>query len=259
MKLSGCMQMRRGSGPITLGLLAMIVLASASCRTATPPEPTDPPRGQREFRPATWVATAQFESGQYANLLGPDTYALWVGPQVTALKQSKAEELGDSIDEGLSGDVRTITANFIVIECHVESIFADMAIAYDLVGFRQADVYLEGPDGKKVRPLQTIIGTELEEEPRDALKRFARTNLVIFPRRDLWKDRPLVGQGLSEVRLVIEAHGSKFNFPWPEAPVYEMKYELQEWVPTEQEVRQAVKLGYRELYTSIRRLAHVFD
>jgi hypothetical protein len=240
-------------------LILLIVLAVASCRTATPPEPTDPPRGQREFRPAAWIAAAQFDTGQYPNLLGPDTYALWVGPQVTALKLSKAEERGESVDETLSADVRTITANFIVIECYVESIFPDMAIAYDLVGFRQADIYIEGPDGEKVRPLQTIVGTELEEEPRDALKRFARTNVVVFPRRDLWKDRPLIGQGLSEVRLVIDAYGSKYHFAWPEAPVYEMKYELQEWVPTEQEVRQAARLGYRELYTSIRRLAHVFD
>jgi hypothetical protein len=147
-----------------------------------------------------------------------------------------------------------VSKNFVVLECIIESVFADTSIAYDVVNLRQIDAYIETPDGQKVLPMQTLIGP-LEEEQREALRLFRRTNLLVFPRQDVWLHRPLIRQGQSRMRLVLKGYDSRFYFEWLEAPSDEPR----RFVPTEEEARRLAKTGYTELFSALRRLAHMFD
>lgn len=237
----------------------VLLLVLPVCRTPGPaerPRPAAPPSAQ--FQPVTYVSLLHHGKGRYPDLYTPDSFAVWVDPEVAALKMRRDETEGNRPDERLKADAAAINGDFIVLECHVRSAFADMSIAYDLVGFRGVDVYLEVGDGPPIRPVQTIIGTPVREQARGALKEFGRTNLVIFPRVNVWQGTPLVPSGSRSARLVLEGHESAFYFEWPEAPLPPGATGFS-WSPSESETVQAVKVGFIELYGRLRQLAHVFD
>lgn len=239
----------------------LLCVVGAACQTTgpTPPEPEEPtlppPRG---YQPMTYVSPIHWEEGEYSDLFSADSSAVWVDSDVAEMKYEKEVQEGEAPSQYLLAQARTITRNFFVFECHIESVFRDTSIAYDVVGFRGIDVHLETPDGKRVRPIQTIIGTPVEEEQRGALKLFRRTNVIVFPREDLWTGGDTVGIGIGSVRLVLTGHRSVFYFEWPELPQGPAE-DGWSWKPSENERFQALKVSFSDLYGRLRRLAHTFD
>ncbi|MEA3365134.1 MAG: hypothetical protein U9Q79_05785, partial [Candidatus Hydrogenedentes bacterium] len=184
--------------------------------------------------------------------------AVWVDGNVAEMKYQKEAEEGEAPSHHLVAQAEAINRNFFVFECHIESVFRDTSIAYDVVGFRGIDVHLETPEGNKIRPIQTIIGTPVEEEQRGALKLFRRTNIVVFPREALWTGGDTVAIGSRSVRLVLSGHRSVFYFEWPEAPQAGVD-SVWSWKPSENEMLQSVKMTFSDLYGRLRQLAHTFD
>ena len=61
------------------------------------------PETKREFRPLTFVSTINLDKGRYPDLFSRDSYAVWVDPEVAALKRSEAVAAGEEIDPNLDG------------------------------------------------------------------------------------------------------------------------------------------------------------
>lgn len=247
------------TGRIALsGVLAVVVAISvAGCKTtnraksepATPAKPV-----QIKFEPATSTVELQAGNVRYPNLFGPDSYAVWVGPEVVALKKQQAEEAGETIGPKLEETARIVSEQYVLIECHVESAFADSSIAYDAAGFRGIDVYLLMPDGRRVRPIQTVIASSAQEESQGALKKFARTNLIVFPQRDFWAEKPIFDAASPSVRLVLEGYNSQFFFEWPRQGAG-----VEQAASKVQDISKAVRTSFTDLYSQLVKLAHVFD
>jgi len=132
--------------------LVAAVLAGAGCQTGSEPDEELPPRiGEPiPFQPAHAAAGLRLERGSYPQLFSPSSYALWVGPALLRERRAVAEAEGQVIDPEADTLAPVIDANFIVFECHLESLFSDMSIGYDVVGLRGMDVYLETPAGSRV-------------------------------------------------------------------------------------------------------------
>jgi hypothetical protein len=240
-------------------ILGSIVLALAtafsSCQTRKPPEE----KGDQEtvqqtgFTPGAAISRLHFDGGSYPDLFASSTYAVWVDEAVTSLRREAAVQAGETVGAEEEAEAVRIAREYVIVECHLDSVFSDMSIGYDAVGFRGLQVYLSTPDGRKIAPIQTLIGTPLKTEPREALKLFGRTNLVVFPKHDLWLGVPLVGKDAPSVRLVLEGHQSVFYFEWPTgvpaAPT-----------PTVSagEAAEVLKVGFREFHERVRQLAHIF-
>ena len=238
-----------------LGGCALLVLAVCQGCGTMPPEPVG--QGSEvpaEFQPAFAVTMGAQEDGTYADLFSPSSYAVWVSPEVAEQKRTHALHSGQVVDPELEREAASITQNFVVIECHVESVFGDTSIAYDVVGFRGVDVYLETPDGREIEPIQRVIGSPVEEEQRGSLKAFRRTNLLVFPRRDLWEGRLNLDRGYASVKLVLQAQDSRFAFEWPD-----VSYADPTTKPPGDGAIKQLKVGFSELFESVRRVAHVFD
>lgn len=238
---------------------AALLALAVGCQTGRQKAVPEPETGAQpvSFQPGAFLAPIRHEQGRYADLFSPSSYALWVGPEVMMFKQEMAKEAGETVDPRLAADADQITRDFLVLECHIESAFSDSSIAYDVVGFRGIDaVYLLLPDGRKIRPEQTVIGRGAEEDSKGALKVFRRTNLLVFPTRDLWSGGATLDPGAPSVRLVLDGYESRFYFEWPAAPG---TVAPQRWAPTAEEAKQAIKLGFTQLYTGLRQLAHLFD
>jgi hypothetical protein len=212
-----------------------------------------PPLRAAEFSPSAFVAPIRHEEGAYPDLFGPDSYAVWVGPEVSKLKRDDAVEQGNSVDLLLDSAAQKAVNEYIVIECHVESVFGDMSVAYDVVGFRGIDLYLITPDGRKIVPVQRIMGSPVEEEQRLALKLFRRTNIAIFDKRDLPESRGGIDGPLSSIRLVVEGCNSKFFFEWGSA-------ESAKAPPVSgQDLARVLKTSFQDLFNTIQRVSHIFD
>ncbi len=225
------------------------------CQT-TPPEPDFTPAVEQpvEFTPAHYVTPLTFESGRYDDLFTRDSYAVWVGPEVAQAKYQYAVDANEYIEPGLEDEAARIVNNYVVIECHLESAFSDTSIAYDAVMLRGIDVSLEMPDGRRIAPIQRVIG-RVDEEQRGALRAFRRTNLFVFPRRDLWFGRLTLDPSYPSVKLVIERHDSRYAFEWPDASYADPTH-----VPVTPETRmQQIRVSFNELFQSVRRVSHIFD
>ena len=240
---------RAGVG-ICLGMMCVLL---ASCATRGGKMPAIPPVAV-EFTPVSFVSPIHVDTGAYGNLYASDSYAVWANPEVAALKKAKAAEAGETIDPKLETLSQAFTDNFLVFECHLSSVFPDMSIGYDAVGLRGADVYLATADGRTVRPIQMMMAGPLRETPQEALRRFERVNLVVFPRKDLASGLPTIDSAAPAARLVIEAMQTKYYFEWasalasaPPAP------------PTIEDRVRAVKLGFNECYRKLAEGVHVFD
>jgi hypothetical protein len=231
------------------------LLAIAGCATTRPAAPQLPEETEAgEFTPARAVTSIALESGPHADLFSPESYAVWVGPDVMRLKQASDGQAGIAPDPRLEAAAEAVSQQYVVIECHLESVFADTAVAYKVVEFGQVQPYLETPDGRKIYPLQKIIGSPVHEEQRGTLKLFRRTNLLLFPRRDLWQgNRTLKGEYPS-VRLVLEGYNARFHFEWADAA-----YADPGAVPVVVDDLRPVKTGFQELMTALQRAARVFD
>ncbi len=247
-------------GRLQYGCLLLCIVGAACQTTSTPPpetlEPVPPmPRG---YQPISYVSPIHWEAGEYPDLFSAESSAVWVDGDVAEMKYQKEAETGEAPPARLVAQAQAVSRDFFVFECHIESVFRDTSIAYDVVGFRGIDVHLETPGGKEVKPIQTIIGTPVEEEQRGALKLFRRTNIIVFPRQDLWIGGDTVAIGSGSVRLVLSGHSSVFYFEWPELPQASADTGWR-WKPSENETVQALKVSFSDLYGRVRRLAHTFD
>ena len=157
-------------------------------------------------------------------------------------------------DPGIDDDAKRVTDAYIVIECQLESQFGDMSIAYEAIGCA-VSTSISKQRGHEVRPIQMRPYGSVKEEPVQALKRFSRTTVMIFPRQDLGAGLPVIGADAASVRLVLDGHDSKYFFEWPGVPLGETGPRM----PTAEEAKYIGQLGYYVLFTDIRRLAHIFD
>lgn len=237
-----------------VALMLIFAFCLLSCQTKPPSdeEPHVAIAPLSEFEPGDFVSPIHHQEGQYQGLFSPSSTAIWVGPDISALKKQKDEKAGKSIDPKLEEEAETISASFIVIECALESAFSDMSIAHDVVGLRGIDVYMLMPDGKKIYSIQKVMKSPLEEEQQGALKLFRRTNLIIFPKRDFLLGNPTVGAGATSAKLVLEGYSTKNYFEWVGAAGAT-------WQPEEKTAARAIKVGFSEFYGMLRPLVHAFD
>lgn len=237
---------------------AALVVSVAACQGLQPPpeggrSTASPPPAYTEFEPGSYVAPIQHVEGRYGNLFTPDSFAVWVGPKVAALKEADAQRRGEAISDILARQVTDVSANYLVVECHLSSQFEDMSFAYDSVGFRGFDVYLELPDGQRVWPVQTLIGSPVHEEQVGTLRRFSRVNVLVFPRRTLG-GTPVVDASTGAVYLNLAGAAGSYRFEWAALP----PGELAEWTPNHDEFQRMVRLTFSELYEELRRLGQRF-
>ena len=235
-------------------VFAFAIAASQGCKTPAKPMLPPAPAAQTLFLPAWNVSTVQTAQGRYPDLFGGGCRAIWIDSAVAAMKREAAPPV-PLPDPGIDDDAKRVTAAYIVIECQLESQFGDMSIAYEAIRLRGIDVYLETAGGMKVRPIQMRPYGPVKEEPVQALKRFSRTTVMIFPRQDLGAGLPVIGADAASVRLVLDGHDSKYFFEWPGVPLGETGPRM----PTAEEAKYIGQLGYYVLFTDIRRLAHIFD
>lgn len=235
-------------------LAGSLCIMAFACQTPKKPEAPPPQIASVRFEPAWAVSPIQHGEGRYGDLFSGASRAVWNTIEVAAMKReaSPAPSLAPPrIDE----DARALTEAFIVIECHLVSEFSDMSVAYDVTRLRGIQAYLMTPDGTRLDPIQIRSFGSVAETQSDALKRFSLTTVAIFPRQDLLIGMPALSAQSESARLVLEGHDSTYYFEWagmtPETAGLRP--------PTQEEAVYITKLGYYELYTEIRRLAHIFD
>lgn len=229
--------------------LAVAILTLSACQTRGPGEETDasasPPRVP--FTPQQTRSPLYAQEGLYPNLFMGTSYAQWIRP---------GDEMATTDgDNALDSTAASMSRDYVVVKCYLESKFADMSIAYDVIGLRGLYVYLLLPDGTRVPPAQRILGQKLMEESRAALRVFGRANLLVFPRKPGALQVPAVNGAASEVRIVLEGYESKFYFAWsPVLPPVEQKVSLMK----RPGVRRA-RAGLHRMHERFLETSHKFD
>lgn len=211
------------------------------------------PAGSSDFSPVSPISPIAFEQGKYADLFSPDSYAVWIDSAIAEKKKEEDAAHGITPDPWLVEDAGKIIQEFVVIELHTESVFADTSIAYDIVGLRGVSVYLETGDGKRIEPIQKIIGTPVEEEQRGALKAFRRTNVLVFARQDIWSGEPILQSTIPALKLVLESHDSRFAFHWNNTN--QATGNVQSPLPLDK--LKLVRVGFSEIFEQLRRLDRI--
>lgn len=256
---------RPSTGRIVAGFAVLLALTGCqtTSTTATPPpepEPRTVSIAPFEFVPQDYFAPLRTGPVRYRMLYAPESHAIWVTDEVNALKRTSDESRGIEIGEHLTRTAEVAEARFIVIECRLESAFADSSVAYDVVGMRNVDVYLETPSGERVHPVQRIMAPRADEEAEEALIRFGRTSVLVFPKAD-----PLTGSaspisGASSVRLVLEGFHSTFYFEWKNAGQAEL-VEVSDIGSAGRaaSARDAIRTGYTSIYSLLSPLQRIVD
>ena len=235
-----------------LPAISLCLLISAC---STTPKPMDDPAGDflaldaTEFRPASSLSLLHLDVGRYPNLYSSGSYALWVDASVAQAKLQKDATDGISVLSSLANDAEYILENYIVFECHLESVFPDASIAYDVVGLRNIEVYLVKPDGTQVRPIQRILGSHADESQLGALKRFGRTNVFVFAKEDILAGTPAIQRDAEAVRMIVDGFNSNFYFQWNRAAPEQ---------PPAPETEATGSLGFSALYSKLQVLARKF-
>lgn len=247
-------------------LLVFAAQTQFSCVTTRPidesPEMSAVP--DQVFVPTTFISTIHRGETRYANLYSPDSFALWVSSEVADLKREKSMSEGIELDPDLDRAARYITDQYLIFECHLKSAFPDASIAYDVVGLRNVVLYLETPDGRKIRPIQRIMDAHSEQDNEGALQVFERSNIVVFEKADIITGSPAIEGDATGVRLVAEGFNSFFYFEWiamPPEPQPELTEPAPEerWSPTRTEAYRVAKVGFEELFTRLRRLGEYLE
>lgn len=246
--------LRRLAIPLLLAV-CLLPLSPGCQRTKIGDPELDPARTTVPFQPTNFLARVRAADGPYPNLYAGDSYALWVGPEVTAQRRSEAEAAGQAVSPESDLVAPIIEERFVVLECHLISMFADMSIGYDVVGLRNVEVYLENADGRRVDPVGVFVGGELQESQQGAIRLFRRACLVVFPREALVVTVPVHPGIIPSTRLVLAALDTRFYFEWmPVLRAEDMGIPLRDraWV-------QAGKLGYNQFFDTLRRVSHTLD
>lgn len=275
--------MKHSINPVRLIAGMLLLAALAGCQTPRGPDPAAPPPlgPPVPFVPAYPVAALALGEGSYPNLFAPGSYARWIGAEALVTEPAPAvtrpPDTGPPVilfeDDEVEDDEAEMAAappidapasaapvfsappGLLTIECHLVSMFADMSIAYDVVGLRGLYVYLLLPDGRKMTPAQVMTGGELEERQHGALKEFARTNTLVFAVNPLQLAWPVSGGFGPNVRLVLEGYDSVFYFEWQSRPPAEMPR-----IPIRQrEGYKRTREGYQNTRTRSLEILHTFD
>jgi hypothetical protein len=261
-------------------IAVMLLLAAlAGCQTPRGPDPTAPPTlgPPAPFVPVHAMAGLNLGEGAYPTLFAPGSYARWLGaeslvmesapavspppdtgPPLTLVFEDEEAELAAAPPIDMPEPAAPslgIVPGLLTIECRLVSMFADMSIAYDVVGLRGLHVYLLMPDGRKMTPAQVLTGGELHETQHGALKEFARTNTLVFavnPTQLAW---PVSGGLGPSLRLVLEGYDSLFYFEWQSRPPAEPPR-----IPIRQrEGYKRTQQGYQNTKTRSLEFLHTFD
>ncbi len=244
-----------------IAIITLMALSIVACSTVKKEASVQSLPERTEFQPRAYVSRIHLAQGRYPGLFSDSSYALWVGPGIAALKREKALEKEGVIEPELDVLATQMTENYVVLECHMASMFADSSIAYDVVGFRGLDIYLIMPDGRRVYPVQRTISTHASEHQVDALKRFERANLLVFPTHEMVYNPRLVDMDSptsDRLRLVIEGFNSTFYFEWvdipleldPEEPSGKARRVIAKMpIPSAREVTMALRIGFKEFYS----------
>ncbi|HPO14961.1 MAG TPA: hypothetical protein PLI09_16080 [Candidatus Hydrogenedentes bacterium] len=229
-------------------LLAMLILPA--CKTGK-----DTSADLVPFSPQSCLAQLHVDKAAYPNLFSARSYALWVGPEITRQRRDEAVQAGEQITDDTDKAAAEIDENFLILECHIESVFEDMSIGYDAVGFRGIELCLQAPDGARIPPAQVIMGSALEEKPQGALKIFRRTNLIVFPKKNLNLMAPLSAEKPPSARLVLEGFNSTFYFEWfADVPSGQTSQPI-----LTREDLNAAKMKYDEYCQKLYQFLHRFD
>lgn len=232
---------------IIAAALAALTLTGCATTPKSQPAPTTPVVAG-DFVPVSPAAAVQLDSGRYPNLFAPTSYAVWVTNGVAAAKMQREQTAGAEISPLLQADAETINANFYVIELNLESAFPDASIAYDVVGLRAIDAYLTLPDGTTVYPAQRVMATTAAEQQEGTLRRYGRSNLIVFPKVDVLSGAPTVPGGTTGLRLTLDGFNSIFHFEWAAAPSISAAP-----VPAE----QSGGMSWSAVYTKLRELSRM--
>lgn len=237
-------------------LLTGLVGMSGGCKTTGDAETEANPRSTTiPFQPISYMARLRAAEGPYPNLYAGDSYALWVGPEMTAQRRESSEAAGEVAAPEADQIAPIIEERYIVFECHLISLFGDMSIGYDAVGLRNVEVYFEGGDGRRVEPVQVGTTGKLDESMQGAIRVFRRSCLIVFPREALTVTVPVPPGQLPTARLVLETLDTKFYFDWqPILNPEDIGTPLRDraWV-------QASKMGYNQFYTGLKGFLHNLD
>ena len=135
---------------VTMVAVALVLAACfAGCRTGREEEPIEPriAAGQEvAFVPSAALSPLHFEQGDYPTLFAGTSYTVWQGSGVASVAHADTPEAA----EATAAAVAALGDNFVVFECHLESVFADMSIAYDVVGPARHPGLHRGP--RKAKP-----------------------------------------------------------------------------------------------------------
>lgn len=197
---------------------------------------------------------------RYRLLYAPESHAIWITDEVNAMKLDSDLSQGIAIDDDVRAMAEMADTRFIVIECRLESAFADSSVAYDVVGLRNVEVYVETPAGERVYPVQRIMAPHADETPQDALIRFGRTTVLVFPKYDMLSGGVSPLSGAPALRLVLEGFHSRFYFEWQhagDAAMVEMS-EVGSGVSGSSAL-DAVRTGYTSIYSLLSPLKRIVE
>lgn len=201
-------------------VFALVVFAAVTgCKTTPRQESTPVVATYGDFQPVNSIAQLNLKSGRYPNLFSTNSQALWVDERVAQAKlDAESSAGGEPVGPMLAADGHAIASNYYVVEINLASQFPDSSIAYDVVGLRTIDAYLLLPDGTRIWPAQRVLGSQASEQSAGALKSYGRTNIIVFPKSDVFTGTPTIPNGTSGVQLVLDGFNSEFYFEWAAAP-----------------------------------------
>jgi len=236
---------------VRAGLVVLVLscLLPLGCQTTSgggdEGEARPPRRGETiPFEPSALSAPLVFESGSYPSLFDPSSRSTWL------------QGGGEGGDGGTMGaQARMMAESFLVFECRVVSAFEDSSIAYDAAGLRGIQVSLLAPDGTEIPPTKVMLEPDLRETARGALREYARTVYVLFPRVGLQMRIPGEGEPYQPLKLVMSGHGTVFAFSWPGAGPAEVRRERFR----ESDAADAIRSGYEKSKDASHELLHTFD
>lgn len=254
------------AAPVRLVVLACLALVLGGCQTTPPTEPVaaEPltPRIAQApftFAPQKFYAPVQVGQVRYRMLYAPESHAIWITDEVDAMKRNSDLSQGMEIGDDLALTEQIADARFIVIECRLESAFADSSVAYDVVGLRNIEAYLETPSGERVYPVQRVMAPHVDESAEGALLRFGRTTVLVFPKTDLLSRTASPVSGAPSVRLVLDGFHSTFYFEWRNAETALVEVSDADSRFSATAALDAVRTGYTSIYSLLSPLQRIVD
>lgn len=255
---------------VSIVLATLVLIPLAGCQTTDSSDASAvPPSAQIVFTPRVHRVVIQAGEGRYPNLFTTASYAVWgketaasvpLPPPVavdTAAGDAPTEAAMDANLESVppQPEVEAARAGGLTIECHLESEFPDRSIAYDAVGLRGMTILLKLPDGRELQPAQKTLGSELEEVPIGALRRYGRKLTLYFSESQFMVENPAVNPKAAGVQLRIVGLESQFFFDWPATPDF-----LATPKPRpDQKAAKFVRKHLPEARSAVARTSHNFD